>query len=114
MKKLLILLTLLITSVVAFAEDRNAYVSNVKHYHDRVVVTVTAKESALRQYPNGFMVGVKPAKNIYEYVLITNRKEKFVQLSAEKPSVEVIFWCDEGSTGKKACNRYDFVVKSRP
>lgn len=57
---------LVVTSIAAFAEDRNTYVSNVEHYGDRVVVTVTAKESALRQYPNGFMVGVRPANHLFD------------------------------------------------
>lgn len=114
MKKILFLLMLVVTSIAAFAEDRNTYVSNVEHYGDRVVVTVTAKESALRQYPNGFMGGVRPANHLFDLFLSTSRSEKTVRLSKENPSETVIFWCDEGVTGRKACGRNDFVVKSRP
>lgn len=114
MKKLFLLTVLLITSIVAFAEDRNTYVSNVEHYGDRVAVTVTAKESALRQYPNGFMVGVRPANHLFDLFLSNSRSEKQVRLSKNNPSAKVVFWCDEGVTGKKACGRNDFVVNSRP
>lgn len=107
-------MVLAITSVVAFAEDSNAYISNVEHYSDRAVVTVSAKESALRKYPKGFMVGVRPANQVFDLFLLTSRSEKSVQLTPDNPSQTIIFWCDEGTTGKKACNRNDFVVKSRP
>lgn len=114
MKKLFLMLMLTITSLVAFADDRCAYVSNVEHYRDQVVVTVSAKESAIRQYPDGFMVGVRPANKLFDLMLTNSRAEKTVRLTKQKPSATVTFYCDENYTGSKACNRNDFVVNSKP
>ena len=114
MKKILLFLVLVITSITAFAEDRNAYISNVEHYSEKTVVTVSAKPSALKQYQNGFMVGVRPANHVFDLFLLTSRSEKSVRLTPENPSVDIVFWCDEAVTGKKACNRDDFVVRSKP
>lgn len=102
-----------VTSITAFAEDAYCYVSNVKHYNDRVVVTVSAKSGAFDTYPAGFMVGVRPARHLLDARIITSAAEKDAKLSKESPSRDIIFWCDEGSTGKKACQRDDFVARSR-
>jgi len=114
MKKLLLLLVLAFTGILAYADDRNAYVSNVEHYSDRVIVTISAKSSALNQYPDGFMVDVRPANQLFDLFLSTSRSAKAVRLTKDSPSNQVIFWCDEDYTGRKACNRNDFVIKSRP
>lgn len=115
MKKLLIFLVIVFGTIsTASAEDENVYISNVEHYSDRTVVTVSAKESSLKKYPNGFMVGVRPARHILDSFIITSRSEKQVHLSKDNPSEQVIFWCDENYAGKKACRQNDFVVNSRP
>lgn len=93
--------------------DRYAYVSNVKHYKNYTVVTVSATSDALAKYPNGFMVGVRPANHIFNLYLLTSRNEKVVRIAKDNPSVDVIFYCDEDYTGKKACSQEDFVVNSK-
>lgn len=120
MKKIIFALFFALVTLIASAEDRNVYISNVEHkvfYQSGkacVVVTVTAKESALKEYPEGFMVGVRPANRIYDLLLSNSRSEKKVRLSKDNPSAEVIFYCDENSDGRKACSREEFVVTSRP
>lgn len=113
MKKFLLLLVLAITCFAAHAEDNNAYVSNVEHYYDKVVVTISAKSGALDKYPDGFMVDVRPANQIFDLFLSTSRSSKSVRLTKSDPSAKVTFWCDEDYTGKKACGRNEFVIKSR-
>ncbi|MBQ2993583.1 MAG: hypothetical protein IJE21_06755 [Alistipes sp.] len=110
MKKIFLILVMALISVAAFAQSRYAYVSNVEQKPDRAEVTVSAKADAFRQYPNGFMVGVRPANHLFDLTLLTDKAAKYVHLSKDEPSVRVIFWCDEKYTGKKACSRYDFVV----
>lgn len=114
MKRLIGLLLVLITSIASFAEDRNAYISNVEHFSDRTVVTVSAKESALKKYPDGFMVGVRPANHVFDLFLSTSKSEQQIRLTPKYPSDRVVFYCNKNYTGKKACNRNDFVVHSRP
>ncbi|MDE6581491.1 MAG: hypothetical protein K2K47_03070 [Duncaniella sp.] len=113
MKKILLFFIVAITSLVAYAEDRNAYVSNVEHYNDRVVVTISAKSGAFNSYPDGFLVDVRPANQLFDLFRSTSRSAKSVHLTKEEPSAKVIFWCDEDYTGKKACSRNDFVIKSK-
>ncbi|MBQ2838640.1 MAG: hypothetical protein IJE73_03240 [Muribaculaceae bacterium] len=113
MKKLFLLLVMTFGIVATAFADDYAYVSNVQHYSDRTVVTISAKGNSLSQYPDGFMVGVRPANKIFDLFLTTSRNEKTVRLTPEEPSSEVIFWCDEDNTSKKACTRDDFVVDSK-
>ena len=114
MKRLIGLLLVLITSIASFAEDRNAYVSNVEHYSDRTIVTISAKESALRAYPDGFMVGVRPANHVFDLFITTSHSEQQIRLTPDQPSQKVIFGCSEDYNSRKACKRNDFVVHSRP
>lgn len=122
MKKILLLLILVITSISAFADDRYAYVSNVEHssYYSNgrsfpiVRVTVSAKRAALDTYNQGFMVSVRPARELFDALIITNGSAKTVRLTKEEPSQTVIFDCNEDYTGKKACRTNDFVVTSHP
>ncbi len=113
MKKILVILAMTLFSLNAFAEDRYAYVSNVEQRPDCAIVTVSAKPGAFSQYPNGFMVGVRPANHITDFTWLTDKAMKHVRLTKDEPSVTVYFWCDEKHTGKKACSRYDFVVESK-
>lgn len=101
-------------SLFAMAEDRNAYVSNIEHHESYTVVTISAKESALKNYPNGFVVTVRPANKILSLVLSTSRSAQSVTLTKDNPTARVYFYCDsEKISERKACSTNDFVIQSK-
>lgn len=112
MKKLFLLLVMTFGIVATAFADDYAYVSNVENYGYLVKVTVSAKGGAFEDYPDGFMVGVRPANNIIDWFIGgASINNKTVTLTPEEPSKTIEFRCDDGNTGEKACSRDEFVVK---
>ena len=121
MKKIALLLILLISSMTAFADTEYAYISHVKHGDGWVEVTVSATSGAFNDFPNGFIVGVRPANTIINYNgvpmdfsrILGWTDEKKVRLTPNNPSYTIRIYCDEEKIGKNACSRDDFVVNFR-
>lgn len=109
------MLVMMCCTLFAMAEDRNAYVSNVVHEGNRTVVTVSAKPGALENYPDGFVVAVRP-KSFWAkfYNKIRGRWDLTVKLTKDNPTGDVIFYCNSNdSDERKACKTQDFDVESK-
>lgn len=117
MKKIALLLILFISGITAFAQDRYAYISDVKHNGSYVEVTVSARPNAFNTFPEGFDVVVSPTKDALHYLLgVFGRKGNSdvpVFLSPREKSVTITYNCNENEQKALACKRDDFNVKTQ-